>query len=231
MGSELTPKFYEVLSKHLELGTSIKHCNFSPSQRQRAVVCLDVHKQLEDNDMMDVKRYLRQRWGRTDTEIRQDLKVINWLIAELRGETKELSRYRIIKNSEKIIRMGQSTGDWKAIEAGLKMLHKAEGLDKPESAVDVEANTHMLPPIIVDTAPNGVKYSEEQLDKLRKKYHVEKDKTQEMVEAKMGLFVPAGSMLMDAAVTGFEPLPMETEEVSDEESNMFDADDPDDDGM
>lgn len=147
--------------------------------------------------MMDVKAYLRRRWGRTDTEIRQDAKVVNWLIAELHSDTKELSRYRIIRNSEKIIRMGQATGDWKAIEAGTKMLYKAEGLDKPESAVDVEANTHMLPPVIVETAPNGVRYSEEQLDKLRKKYHVEKDHTQEMVEAKMGLFIPSGSILSD----------------------------------
>lgn len=197
MGTDITPKFYETLAKHLENGIPLKHCSFSPSQRQRAAVCLDVVHKLEDNDMMDVKAYLRRRWGRTDTEIRQDAKVVNWLIAELHSDTKELSRYRIIRNSEKIIRMGQATGDWKAIEAGTKMLYKAEGLDKPESAVDVEANTHMLPPVIVETAPNGVRYSEEQLDKLRKKYHVEKDHTQEMVEAKMGLFIPSGSIFSD----------------------------------
>ena len=254
MGTDITPKFYETLAKHLENGIPLKHCSFSPSQRQRAAVCLDVVHKLEDNDMMDVKAYLRRRWGRTDTEIRQDAKVVNWLIAELHSDTKELSRYRIIRNSEKIIRMGQSTGDWKAIEAGTKMLYKAEGLDKPESAVDVEANTHMLPPVIVETAPNGVRYSEEQLDKLRKKYHVEKDHTQEMVEAKMGLFIPSGSILSDteelecappvAPPAPFDSLdsldsstalpqfsPFDPSDSSSTDPTIFDDDDPDDDGL
>ena len=229
MGTELTPKFYEVLQKHIENGIPLDHMSFSPVQKRRAKVCLDVIKQLEENDMMDTKKYLRRRWNRTETEIVQDLKVINWLVAEINGETKELSRYRVKKQAERVIRIGQSTGDWKAIEAGAKLLHKVEGLDKPETAIDVEANTHMLPPVFVDTAPNGVKYDEEQLDKLRKKYHVEKDKTQEMVEAKLGLFVPVGSMISD------EPMYPSISEQDDApqaiEMNIFDEDDPDDDGM
>lgn len=239
MGSDLTQKFYEVLQKHLELGTSLKHANFSPVQRRRAEVCLDVYRKLEENEMMDRKRYLRQRWGRTETEIRQDLRVINWLLAELRDDTKELSRYRVIKQAERVIKIGQSTGDWKAIEAGAKLLHKAEGLDKPETAIDVEANTHMLAPVFVDTPKNGVKYDEAQLDKLRKKYHAEKDKTQELVEAKMGLFVEAGSIVSDteepmARLVGFRT-DYTMEPQSDMQAptpvNIFDDDDPDDDGM
>ena len=229
MGTELTPKFYEVLQKHIENGIPLEHMSFSPVQKRRAKVCLDVIKQLEENDMMDTKKYLRRRWNRTETEIVQDLKVINWLVAEINGETKELSRYRVKKQAERVIRIGQSTGDWKAIEAGAKLLHKVEGLDKPETAIDVEANTHMLSPVFVDTPKNGVKYDEAQLDKLRKKYHAEKDKTQEMVEAKLGLFVPAGSLVSD------EPMYPSISEQGDEpqaiEMNIFDEDDPDDDGM
>lgn len=239
MGTELTPKFYEVLQKHIENGIPLDHMSFSPVQKRRARVCLDVIKQLEENDMMDTKKYLRRRWNRTETEIVQDLKVINWLVAEINGETKELSRYRVKKQAERVIRIGQSTGDWKAIEAGAKLLHKVEGLDKPETAIDVEANTHMLPPVFVDTAPNGVTYDEDQLEKLRKKYHVEKDKTQEMVEAKLGIFVESGSVVGNeeepmARLVGFRA-DYATDQESDiqapEPVNIFDEDDPDDDGM
>ena len=239
MGTELTPKFYEVLQKHIENGIPLDHMSFSPVQKRRAKVCLDVIKQLEENDMMDTKKYLRRRWNRTETEIVQDLKVINWLVAEINGETKELSRYRVKKQAERVIRIGQSTGDWKAIEAGAKLLHKVEGLDKPETAIDVEANTHMLPPVFVDTAPNGVTYDEDQLEKLRKKYHVEKDKTQEMVEAKLGIFVESGSVVGDeeepmARLVGFRAdyaTDPEPDIQAPEPVNIFDEDDPDDDGM
>lgn len=239
MGTELTPKFYEVLQKHIENGIPLDHMSFSPVQKRRARVCLDVIKQLEENEMMNQKRYLRQRWNRTETEIVQDLKVINWLVAEINGETKELSRYRVKKQAERVIRIGQSTGDWKAIEAGAKLLHKVEGLDKPETAIDVEANTHMLSPVFVDTPKNGVKYDEAQLDKLRKKYHAEKDKIQEMVEAKLGLFVESGSVISDAEepmvrLVGFRAdyaMKPESDIQAPEPVNIFDEDDPDDDGM
>lgn len=231
MGTDLTPKFYEVLQKHIENGIPLESMAFSPVQKRRAKVCLDVMKQLEENEMMNQKRYLRQRWGRTDTEIIQDLKVINWLVAEINGETKDLSRYRVKKQAERVIRIGQTTGDWKAIEAGAKLLHKVEGLDKPETAIDVEANTHMLSPVFVDTPKNGVKYDESQLDKLRKKYHAEKDKTQEMVEAKLGLFVPAGSLVEDAPMPLYPSISEPDDAPQAMEMNIFDDDDPDDDGL
>ena len=231
MGTELTPKFYDTLQKHIENGVPLECMAFSPAQKKRAKVCLDVLKQLEENEMMNQKRYLRQRWNRTDTEIIQDLKVINWLVAEVNGDTKDLSRYRVKQQAERIIRIGQATGDWKAIDAGAKLLHKVEGLDKPETAVDVEANTHMLSPVFVDTPKNGVKYDEEQLDKLRRKYHAEKDKTQEMVEAKLGLFVPAGSLVEDVPMPLYPSISEGDDAPQAIEMNIFDDDDPDDDGL
>lgn len=231
MGTDLTPKFYETLQKHMENDLPLECTAFSPAQKRRARACLDVLKQLEENDMMNIKAYLRNRWGRTDTEIVQDLKVVNWLIAETQGETKDLSRYRVKKQAERVIRIGQTTGDWKAIEAGAKLLHKVEGLDKPETAIDVEANTHMLSPVFVDTPKNGVKYDESQLDKLRKKYHAEKDKTQEMVEAKLGLFVPAGSLVEDVPMPLYPSISESDDATQSVEMNIFDDDDPDDDGL
>lgn len=224
MGTDLSPKFYDVLQKHLENGQPIKDMNFSPGQKRRAEVCLDVYRQLQDNPMMDVRKYLRRKFGRTDTELRQDLKVVAYLSAELNEDTKELSQYRIREAALKTMRIGDATGDWKALEAGAKLLYKAEGLDKPESAIDIEQNTYTLQPVLVAAPKGKQEYDERMLDKLRKKYHAEKDKTQEMVEAKMGMFIPAGSLLMEEDFA--DPVPVEDAE----EQTMFDAFDPDDNG-
>lgn len=207
MGSELSAKFYDLLQKHLETGVPVSDMAFSEEQKQRAMICLDVHRRLEENDMMDVDKYLRNKYQRTTTQIRQDKKVINYLLAELNGESKELSRYRIRRVAEKTIRMGEASGDWKPMIEGAKMLHKIEGLDKPETAEDIEQGTLKMPDVIVYTGdftkvnPDAQHYSEADIERLRKKYHVQKDKTQEMVEAKLNLFIPAGSTLEEEDFT------------------------------
>ena len=224
MGTDLSPKFYDVLQKHLENGQPIKDMNFSPVQKRRAEVCLDVYRQLQDNPLMDIRKYLRRKFGRTETELRQDLKVVAYLTAELNQDTKELSQYRIREAALKTMRIGDATGDWKALEAGAKLLYKSEGLDKPESAIDIEQSTYTLQPVLVAAPKGKQEYDEKMLDKLRKKYHADKDKTQEMVEAKLGMFVPAGSLLME------EDFEQVISSQVDEERTMFDEYDPDDNG-
>lgn len=224
MGTDITPKFYEILQKHLEVGTAIRHLAMSPVQKRRAEVCLDAYRALQEDPFMDPVKYLRRKYGRTDTELRQDKKVIAYLMGELNQETKELSQYRIRRAAEKVLSIGNTTGDWKALEAGAKLLHKAEGLDKPESAIDIEQTINPLPYVLVSAPKGKQEYDERMLDKLRKKYHAEKDKTQEMVEAKLGMFVPAGSLVVDNDFADMEPV------GEDEEENMFDEFDVDDDG-
>lgn len=230
MGSDISDKFFNLMQKHLENGVSIKHMGMSPIQKRRAIVCLDAYKKLQDNPFMDVRKYIKNKYGRSDTEIRQDKKVIDFLVGELNQDTKAMSQYRIRSAAEKAMRIGDSTGDWKAMLEGAKMLHKVEGLDKPETTIDIEQCTPGLQTVLVAAPKGKQEYSPEMLDKLRKKYNAEKDKTQEMVEAKLGMFVPAGSTVGEEdfnippviGAAGYEEV---------EELNMFDEDDPDDDGQ
>lgn len=224
---ELSNKFYEVLQTHLDTGIPVTDLDLSDSNRKRIIVCMDVYKQLEDYPNMDITRYLRNRYRRTTTEILYDKKVINFLVAQLNTDTKELSRYRIKRAAEKVMQIGEQAGDWKPLIEGSKMLHKAEGLDKPESIMeDLEKSIHALPPVFTTdvTKINSdlTNFTDEQREKLMRKYHVQKDKTQEMVEAKMGLFVPAGSTLEVSEIEVVE---------EDDEPTMFDEFDEDDNGL
>ena len=79
-------------------------------------------------------------------------------------------------------------------------------------------------PAIFTTDPSKInsnlrQYSEEEREKLRRKYHVEKDKTMEMVEAKKGLFVESGTEIEDN-----DPLLEEEYDSPD----LYDEDEPND---
>lgn len=232
MGTELSPTFYDKLQKHLESGVPLKDMAFREDQRIRIEVCLQTFNQLQDNPQMNIGAYLKRR-GRTLTEIRQDRQVIDYLLAELGGDSKELSRYRVKEAAKKAMRMGEAAGDWKPLLKGAEMLTKIEGLDEPETSMDLEAQTYTLGPLLVPAPKNGVEVSDAELDRIRRKYHAEKDKTQEMVEAKLGMFVEAGSHLSDEDFPLPEPEPITIHSPIYSpvgEPTMFDADDPDDDG-
>lgn len=220
MASELSTKFYEVLQTHLDTGVPVEELHLSPAQMERMRVCMDVYKYLEERDpFADVATILRNRYGRSSAQIGEDKKVIHYIIAQLNSNTKEMSRYRALKGIEKSMRMGDQAGDAKILLEASKSLIKLEGLDKPESALDdLHQSVHALPPVFTTdvTKINSdlTNFTDEQREKLLRKYHVEKDKTQEMVEAKMGIFVPAGSMVAMA----------DYEEVE-EDDNMFGVDD------
>lgn len=201
MGTDICDKFYNVLQKHLQSGLPLNVMNLSPTQKRRAEVCIAAFKKLQENEMMDIDRYLRVEWGRTLTEIRQDKRVIDFIMNEVNGDSRELSRYRIKKVSERVMRMASNAGNMKMMIEGSKMLFKAEGLDRTDEEMDATQGVNELPALFT-TDPSKInsnlrQYSEEEREKLRKKYHVERDRTMEMVEAKKGLYVQAGTTIED----------------------------------
>lgn len=201
MGTDLKDKFYNILQKHLQSGLSLDVMNFTPMQKRRAQACIAAYKALQENEMMDIDRYLRVEWGRTLTEIRQDKRVIDFIMNEVNGDSRELSRYRIKKVSERVMRMASNAGNMKMMIEGSKMLYKAEGLDRTDEEIDAMQGVNELPAVFTSDPSkinsNLRQYSEEEREKLRRKYHVERDKTMEMVEAKKGLYVQAGTEVTD----------------------------------
>lgn len=138
----------------------------------------------------------------------------------MNSDTKAMSRYRALKATEKAMAASDAMGDMRTLLDGAKTLIKLESLDKPESMLeDLSKSVHALPPVFTTdvTKINSdlTNITSEQKEKLLRKYNVQKDKTQEMVEAKIGFFVPAGSTA-----------PYEEYDEVDEE-NMFDQFDDD----
>lgn len=195
MPTNISDRFLEIVQKHFESGVSIKDLNLSDDQKKRLRVCKATYERFVDNPMMNVRNYLKNFWGRTEAEIRNDNKVITFIISMMSDGTRKFSEYRVRHVGNKLITMGESMGDWKPMEAGAKLLIKADKLDQPEGAINLEESTFKLQPVftqdITKIDKDRKQYSEEEREKLRKKYGAARDHIQEMVQSKTGEFVPA----------------------------------------
>ena len=227
MGTNISNRFFEILQKHLDSGVPLKDMQFTEEQLRRAEICMDVYNRMQQNEMMDINAYLRNKYHRSVAEIRQDKRVIEYLISELNAGSKELSRYQIRRTAQNVIRQGKAAGDWKAQIEGAKMLYKADDLDKPEQGEDIANSIHELPTVFT-TDPtkinkNKQRYSEEEIEKLRRKYHVQKDRTMEMVETKRNFYVQAGLDLLDRELEKEYGRPDEEEEQPEEREEEEDG--------
>lgn len=220
MANEVSTKFYEVLQTHLDTGVPVSDLDLCDRDKKRMLVCLDAYKWLDAHPFSDINVFLRNKHGRSIAELKRDVEVVNYLIAQMNSDTKAMSRYRALKGIEKAMAASDAMGDYKNLIEGSKALIRLESLDKPESMLeDLSKSVHSLPPVytpdVTKINSDLTPISAEQKEKLLRKYNAQKDKIQEMVEAKMGFFVPAGSTVP------YE----EYDEVGEE--NMFDQFDDD----
>ena len=221
MSVNLPTKFFEVLQTHLDTGVPLHDLNLSERDQKRIMVCLDAYKWIESNPFADYTTFLRNKHGRSLSEIKRDKECINYLIAQLNSDTKEMSRYRALRATEKAMAASDAMGDMKTLLDGAKTLIKLESLDKPESMLEDLSKTIYAPPPVFTTDitkinPDLTPISQEEKEKLMRKYNAAKDATQEMVEAKMGFFVPAGSVMAEDAYEEEEFYDEENEDYPDE---------------
>ena len=184
----LSTKFLDVLRKHLELGTSLRHINMSEDQKQRVRVCMELYNLLKQNPYMNKEEWLKNKYNRTYWEIRNDKECLDFIISVLDAGGRNISRHMVKTTYEKAIRMAHDQGDVKNMIAGAKHLSDLEKLTEPEQGEDLENSITKLPIVLTQDARKilpGKSYSNSaQMDRLRKKWGVQKDPHQAMVEQK-----------------------------------------------
>lgn len=184
----LSTKFLDTLRKHLEIGTSLRHINMSEEQKQRVRICMELYNLLKQNPYMNKEEYLKNKYNRTYWEIRNDKECLDFIISVLDAGGKNISRHMVKATYEKAIRMAHDQGDVKNMISGAKHLSDLEKLTEPEQGEDLENSITKLPFVFVNDARKvlpGKSYSNSaQMDRLRKKWGVQKDPHQAMVEQK-----------------------------------------------
>ena len=184
----LSPKFLDTLRKHLEIGTSLRHINMSDEQKKRVTICMELYNLLKQNPYLNKEEWLKNKYGRTYWEIRNDKECLDYIISVLDAGGKNISRFMVKTTYEKAIRMAHEQGDVKNMIAGASKLSDLEKLTEPEQGEDLENSITKLPYVFVDDARKvlpGKSYSNSaQMERLRKKWGVQKDSHQEMVDRK-----------------------------------------------
>lgn len=184
----LSPKFLDVLRKHLEIGTSLRHINMSEDQKQRVRICMELYNLMKQNPYLDYATYLKNKYNRTYWEIRHDKECLDYICSILDAGGKNITKVQVRRTYELAAKIAHDQGDAKNMISAAKHLSDLEKLTEPEQGEDLENSIVKLPPLFTPDARKilpGRTYSNERaMDKLRAKWGVKKDVHQDMVDTK-----------------------------------------------
>lgn len=197
MPRDIAPSIYEKIRKHIENCIPLQHMNLTETQKHRVELCTDAYQRLATDPYMNLDNYLKRKWGRTMDEIRIDKKVINFIAGFYDVGQRNISKMKVIRTSELLMKTGVETGNTKAMKDGADLLMKVERLDQPETP-QIGENTAQMPIIFTNDLhrKDSKKKSStsEEMARIRKKYGVKMDEWQEMVEVKTGEYAMEGSL-------------------------------------
>lgn len=197
MPTEIRQPFYDKLRKHFETGVPWQDMSFSEEQKRRIEVCLDAYKRFSTDPFIDLPQYLRNRWKRTFNEIKNDMRVVEFIAAFYEEGQRNITKMQVRHASRMLMKNGADTGNMKALAEGASLAFKLERLDQPDTPEDIDANMARMPIIVTTDVGKKFKgkqgHDSEEMKKIRKKYGVKQDYWQEMVEVRTGEYIPAGS--------------------------------------
>lgn len=195
MSEQVSNRFLEKLRKHLETGVPYTDMSFTDEQKRRIEVCMDAYRWFATDPFMDLKQYIVNRWKRTYSELRNDLKVIDYISSFYVDGQRNISSMKVRHSADILMRNGASTGNMKALEGGAKLLMQLDRLDQPETPAEMGDQLINMPVIITDNVsrkfPGKRSSTDEEMERIRRKYGVKKDRWQEMVETETGEYVAA----------------------------------------
>lgn len=195
MTVDVSKNFLERLRKHLETGVPYTDMNFTDEQKKRIAVCMDAYQRFATDPFMDLRQYITNRWKRTYSELRNDLKVVDYISSFYVDGQRNISSMKVRHSADILMRNGASTGNMKALYDGASLLTKIDRLDQPESPAEMGDQIVDMPFVITDDVskkfPGKTSSNQKQMNELRHKYGVRKDHWQEMVETESGEYVEA----------------------------------------
>lgn len=195
MTAEVSKNFLERLRKHLETGVPYTDMNFTDEQKKRIAVCMDAYQRFATDPFMDLRQYITNRWKRTYSELRNDLKVVDYISSFYVDGQRNISSMKVRHSADILMRNGASTGNMKSLYDGASLLAKIERLDQPENPAEMGDQLVDMPVIITDDVskkfPGKRSSTEKERERIRRKYGVKKDHWQEMVETESGEYVEA----------------------------------------
>lgn len=177
-----------MLRKHLEVGTGIQYLRMTDEQKKRVRICMELYNLLKQNPYLNKDEWLKNKYNRTYWEIRHDKECLNFIFSVLDAGEKNISRFMVKSTYEMAIKMARDKGNEKEMIAAAKQLSDLEKLTEPEQGEDLENSITKLPIVLTQDArkilPGKTYSNSRQMERLRKKWGVQMDPHQQMVEQK-----------------------------------------------
>ena len=195
----------------MERGVPLERFGFTPSQRERVLQCEIAFKQKLQRPWMDLREYFSNALGHTQSEIINDIRIVNYMLSFVNDGQRELDRFEVRETAKRVMRNSAQSGDDASGIKAAALLTKVERLDQPDAQI-AEGDLLAGMPIIIHTDVerkyhNKKSRSAEEMDAIRKKWGVQKDEWMEATEVRDEEYVdfeekpdgePSGTVAEDA---------------------------------
>lgn len=228
-------KFYDVLRIHFEQGTAIRHLNLNEVQREKVRIIEDLYEHYRHNPKMNMNDYIRNKYNiKGYAEIYNLTRALNFVVGMFMEGRREMTKFKALHYADRMAAIGDATGDWKPIDKAIGHWTKIERLDQPDPAESFEDQIpkmgYLLTTDATEVSERAVKHTPAQIEAMFKRYGVERDKWQQMLDAggstadeydADGNYIRRGraSIHTEAEDAEYEALEAEWQAELDEESN------------
>lgn len=172
-----------------------------PELIERFNVCMKVFDLMSQDPTLDIRATLKYSFHRSDRQIPADKEALDIIIGHLDKASRARSEFIVRRTAERMIRIGEQSGDWKPMEAGTKRLVELDRLNQPEDhSMDVQ-KTALMPVVLVPIEKknsNSKSLSEETIRAIMKEYDTEEDELQKIIK-KRAREMAMGIMTSDEA--------------------------------
>lgn len=183
--TQLGPQTITKIHTYIDDGVDINDLGLTKAQIERIRVAEAVYERLQQDPMLDINRCLTRTYGRTRQEAKLDKQVIEMFLEATDEPSRKLLMYRARKVAERLVRIGEQTGDAKWVDKGLSQLIRIDRLDEEDVPQEDVRNTATLPPILVPIEvvdPNRRTIDDQEFRAIVAKYGGSEDEFDRLVE-------------------------------------------------
>lgn len=184
-------KFYDALRVHIEQGIKVKYLNLNEKQRTWIDILDDLYDHIRHNPKMDVYEYMRNKYDITGcTALWRMNRALNFIVGMMHNGQRDMQRFKANMYADRMLSIGDATGDWKPIDKAIGHLIKINALDQPDPPESLEDQIPKMGYLLTTDArdvKSGAKvYTPEQRAALFKRYGVEPDRWQQVINEGKG---------------------------------------------
>ena len=184
----LTATIKAAIELSYRTGTPLERIPSLTSQAiERIRICQKVAARMADSPLMDVRKLLMYGFGRTARQVVRDKVYVDFIFNLQYVETdRRHAKYIADHYAKKLMSIGESTGDWKPIDKGLKHYETIHGLNRDAPDVDPTTNTAELPVVftqdISEKDPERKRITDEERRKLLEQYDATEDQLSSFID-------------------------------------------------